>query len=120
MCVHDEDWLKVQLVIEEGPPDDGQGAPYEPSPPPSAPTRRYNALGILEDIPAEEPAVGVQSVVDVGPAESPNETPTTARRDPVIVGAGRAPAFDEEASRQDRRRAFGVETLRLDRVPALT
>jgi preprotein translocase subunit SecA len=82
-------FLKVQLVIEEG-PQDGQGsAGYEPEPAPAAPTRRYNALGVLEEIPAQA-RVATEEVVDVGPAESPGEQPAAAKRDPVIVGAGRA------------------------------
>ena len=84
-------FLKVQLVVEQGPPDDGRGLPEEPPPRP-APTRRYNALGVLEDIVPEEPAAsGVEEVLDVGPAETPApERAAAARRDPVIVGAGRA------------------------------
>ncbi|MDB4915449.1 MAG: Protein translocase subunit secA [Gemmatimonadetes bacterium] len=77
-------FLKVQLVIEEGPPpvDPASFAPQ----PPAAPTRRYNALGVLEDVPAE----GVAEVMDVGPSEQPAEREAVAKRDPLIVGAGRA------------------------------
>jgi preprotein translocase subunit SecA len=32
----------------------------------------------------------VNDLVDVGPAETPTERPVTARRDPLIVGGGRA------------------------------
>ncbi|CAN5795725.1 preprotein translocase subunit SecA [soil metagenome] len=77
-------FLKVQLVIEEGPPA------QRDEPTPAAPTRRYNAMGVLEDITASDAAVGTATVEDVGPAESPNEKQTVVRRDPVIVGAGRA------------------------------
>ncbi len=78
-------FLKVQLVIEEGPTDQGgNGA----EPPPAAPTRRYNAMGVLEDISSE--SSGSNVVEDIGPAETPNEKPAAVRRDPVIVGAGRA------------------------------
>jgi preprotein translocase subunit SecA len=85
-------FLKVQLVIEEGAPDRGEGEAYEPqsAPAAAAPTRRYNAMGVLEDIPAETPGTGVNELVDVGPAETPTERPVTARRDPLIVGGGRA------------------------------
>src|SRR5206468_12280525 len=45
-------FLKVQLVVEQAPPDDGAGGfpdlPTEPLRP--APTKRYNALGVLEDV----------------------------------------------------------------------
>ncbi|PYP78461.1 MAG: preprotein translocase subunit SecA [Gemmatimonadetes bacterium] len=90
-------FLKVQLVIEQGPPGDGQGGlPSEP-PPPAPPTRRYNALGVLEDVVPDEPApTGVEEVMDVGPAETPApERAAAARRDPVIVGAGRARSLSD-------------------------
>jgi preprotein translocase subunit SecA len=92
-------FLKVQLVIEEGPPGgDGQGgAPFapEPPPPPPAPTRRFNALGVLEEVPASSNGNGTSEVVDVGPAETPNEKPATAKRDPLIVGAGKARSMSD-------------------------
>jgi preprotein translocase subunit SecA len=104
-------FLKVQLVIEEGPDargagdggpfrgGDGDGSTFEPVPtPPAAPKRRYNALGVLEDIPADVAVAGTDEVVDVGPAETPAEKPAAARRDPVIVGAGRARSMREVAN----------------------
>src|SRR5262249_39711686 len=67
--------------------------PAPPPPPPQPkPTKRYNALGILEEIPVDEgkpAATNGDGVVDSGPAEAPSEKPVTARKDPVIVGAGR-------------------------------
>ena len=78
-------FLKVQLVFE---------APALPPPPePQRPTKRYNALGILEDIPAEEPSSdgdAPRGGVDVGPAPIPTSKPVAARKDPTIVGAGRS------------------------------
>jgi preprotein translocase subunit SecA len=92
-------FLKVQLVIEQGPPGDGQGDfPPEPvSVAPAVPTRRYNALGVLEDIVPEAPvATGVEEVLDVGPPETPApEQAVAARRDPVIVGGGRARSLSD-------------------------
>jgi preprotein translocase subunit SecA len=90
-----ERFLKVQLVFEEAPAP----VPVAP-PPPQRPTKRYNALGILEDIPPELPSGGngagePHGVVDVGPAETPaaapaaRQAPVAARKDPTIVGAGR-------------------------------
>ncbi|HEY2064335.1 MAG TPA: preprotein translocase subunit SecA [Gemmatimonadaceae bacterium] len=87
-------FLKVQLVIEEGPQNAAeQFTPASSGPP--APTRRYNALGVLEDVPTGNGAVGVEEVVDVGPAESPSEQVAAVRRDPVIVGAGRARSMSD-------------------------
>ena len=90
-------FLKVQLVIEEGPPGgDGQSGGQAPEPPPPpAPTRRSNALGVLEEVPAPAAATGTNEVVDVGPSESPSEKPAAAKRDPVIVGAGKARSMSD-------------------------
>jgi len=55
----------------------------EPPPMPEPPKRRFNALGMAEDIPE-----GEAEVMDVGPDEAPKATSAT-RRDPTIVGAGR-------------------------------
>jgi preprotein translocase subunit SecA len=85
-------FLKVQLVIEEERPPEPA---YSPEPPPMAPTRRYNALGVLEDVPAPGSGNGTSEVVDVGPAETPTEKPVAARKDPVIVGAGRARSMSD-------------------------
>ena len=84
-------FLKVQLVIEEG-------APPQPEPAPAAPvrTKRYNALGVLEEYMPEAAAVtGTAVVEDVGPAETPSEKEAVVRRDPLIVGAGRARSVSE-------------------------
>ena len=85
-----ERFLKVQLVFEPPPP---------PPPPPGRPDggkpkKRYNALGILEDIVEEASTngasqTGTDAVIDVGPDMPPKKEPV-ARKDPVIVGAGRA------------------------------
>jgi preprotein translocase subunit SecA len=80
-------FLKVQLVIEEGPP--AQSEPVAPAAP-QPPKRRYNALGVLEDVPTDGNGTGPQEVMDVGPAETPAEKQSATRRDPIIVGAGRA------------------------------
>jgi preprotein translocase subunit SecA len=72
-----EGFLKAQLRFEAPPPP--------PPPPPPQVTRRYNAMGILEDVPAE----GTNAAMDVGPAEQPSTKPIEARRDPTIVGAGK-------------------------------
>jgi len=89
-----ERFLKVQLVFEQ---------PAPPPPPPvlQKPTKRFNALGILEDIPVEEEAKPdgngtTDAAVDIGPAETPAPAAKAvqARKDPTIVGAGRARSLD--------------------------
>jgi preprotein translocase subunit SecA len=82
-------FLKVQLVVEEPAP-----APA-PVPAPAAPTRRFNALGVLEEVVEEPVAAGVNEVADVGPAETPAEERAAMKRDPVIVGAGRARSMND-------------------------
>ena len=72
-----EGFLKAQLRFEAPPPP--------PPPPPPQATKRYNAMGILEEIPAE----GANAVMDVGPAEQPATKAIEARRDPTVVGAGK-------------------------------
>ena len=62
-------------------------------PRPAAPTRRYNALGIPEDMPADGESNGAepgtpQGNVDIGPDEAPKQD-VVARKDVRIVGAGR-------------------------------
>jgi preprotein translocase subunit SecA len=91
-------FLKVQLIAEEPPPmpepllwtppsagGDGDGARR-------APTMRYNALGILEPVPEDDVAAGAEQgtnvALDVAPAEPPKRA-AAAKRDPVIVGAGK-------------------------------
>jgi preprotein translocase subunit SecA len=92
-------FLKVQLIVEQAPPEDGRGGPPSPIDRPS-PMRRYNALGVLEDVePEPEPEpTGVEEVLDVGPAETPAPERAAAKRDPVIVGAGRTRSLADAAS----------------------
>jgi preprotein translocase subunit SecA len=109
-----ERFLRAQLVFDApqpmdmsqfGPPSD----PFEQSRG-SRPAKRYNALGILEDIPLEELEAGINGngvgddehagsepaagdgepvgAVDIAPAEPPAKKPVT-RADPLVVGAGR-------------------------------
>jgi hypothetical protein len=77
-----ERFLKVQLILEP---------PAPPPPPIERPKKRYNALGILEDIPQDEvapPSGNGDGAVDIGPGEPPEQKPV-ARKDPTILGAGR-------------------------------
>ncbi len=83
-----ERFLRAQLTFED-PEEFTRAAP----PAQARPTKRYNALGVLEDVDGTENAGGDGAVpsdemMDVGPAESP--TPgVVARREPTVVGAGK-------------------------------
>jgi preprotein translocase subunit SecA len=91
-------FLKVQLVFDQPPPPlggegrwsggaPGDGAPSAGGPPAGAPPRkRYDAMGVLEEVPADG---GADQVLDVAPAEPPKKE-QQVRKDPVVVGAGRS------------------------------
>jgi preprotein translocase subunit SecA len=85
-----EGFLKAQLKFEVAPEQS-----YAPPPQPQKPTKRYNAMGILEDVPAE--SSGVSETLDIGPAETPASKPVAARQDPVVVGAGKARSLSGDA-----------------------
>jgi preprotein translocase subunit SecA len=83
-----ERFLKAQLIFEPPPPP--------PPPPPQKATKKYNAFGILEDIPVDDEGApsgnggnGNDAAVDIGPTETPTTKPVSARKDPIVVGAGR-------------------------------
>jgi preprotein translocase subunit SecA len=93
-----ERFLRAQIVIEQprGPSDtgdDSNGRRGPRVPTPTGPTRRYNALGILEDVPAgsdgDADASGEpEGNVDIGPDEAPKPQ-VVARKEARVVGAGR-------------------------------
>ncbi|HWJ24139.1 MAG TPA: preprotein translocase subunit SecA [Gemmatimonadaceae bacterium] len=110
-----ERFLRVQLVFEQptpqpdrgfAPPEfgavggDGRGPVGNGGRAQQRPAKRYNALGILEDVPADEaaettaatptPPTGTEEVMDVGPGEPPPTASTVARPEPTVVGAGRS------------------------------
>jgi len=94
-----ERFLRAQIVMEqprapEGTPPggDGQG---RGGPRGQAPARRYNALGILEDVPSDDGGSDVavapgepEGNVDIGPDEAPKRD-VVARKEVRVVGAGR-------------------------------
>jgi preprotein translocase subunit SecA len=66
----------------------------------SAPTRRYNALGVLEDIVPDEEVNGEgepEEVVDIGPAEPPTQK-KAVRAEPIVTGAGRVRSLNAAAN----------------------
>ena len=90
-----ERFLRAQISFEPPAqpdyPDEAQGAPGNG--PRGGPTRRFNAMGVLEDVMTDEDNAasngGGESVLDIGPSEQPGTRKTTARQEPVITGAGR-------------------------------
>ena len=79
-----ERFLRVQLM----PPAEAfnqQGVPRGPDGQ-ARPARRFNALGVAEDVP-EEPPQAAGGAVDIGPDEPPKQAPV-ARTDPVVGGRG--------------------------------
>ena len=117
-----ERFFRAQLVFQnpqdfggQQPNGDGTGGGTpRGSDGPRKPTKRYNALGILEDIPedevassngngtgapeptAPEPTAEVE-VMDIGPAEPPKKK-AAVRQDPLVVGAGRTRSINPTAA----------------------
>ena len=90
-----ERFLMAQLVFREPPPPpppSGNGPTPEGGP--RKPARRFNALGVLEDVPAGEAAAPEETVMDVAPDEPPKQR-QVAKADPVIVGAGRTRSLNQ-------------------------
>ncbi len=97
-----ERFLRAQIVFEPPPTQPAGGGSRtqgRPSPEPGGngagarPARQFNALGILEDVPAEPEAL------DIGPDEPPKEGVVT-RPEPTVVGAGRTRALSATAAAQ--------------------
>jgi preprotein translocase subunit SecA len=77
-----ERFLRVQVVFDgQDPRTPARGAPL----PRGETKKRYNALGVAEDVPAD--TTGEAATMDVGPDEQPHSS--SVRRDPTIIGAGR-------------------------------
>lgn len=94
-----ERFLRAQISFEPRPFEsygEGDGSGGRPA----APTRRFNALGILEDILPDEEVNGEgepEDVVDIGPAEPPTRK-TAARAEPIVTGAGRVRSLSAAAN----------------------
>lgn len=103
-----ERFFRAQLVFN---------APSPPPPPPGPPAgdgasrvpkRRYNALGVLEDVSDEAPVAASDNGGDTTenthkPAPAPATAAAAPRPDPTVVGAGRA----RKLSDFDKARASG-------------
>jgi preprotein translocase subunit SecA len=105
-----ERFLKAQLLFDPPQDGDGFGTRGGGSPPPRGDSdrvkKRYNALGILEDIPEESlqsangdghengNGTGTNEVMDIA-ADEPPKKDVVARRDPIVVGAGRTRSLNQ-------------------------
>src|SRR3954466_5467522 len=104
-----ERFLKAQLMFEPPPEADGLGLRLGGSSPRGDGGRvkkRYNALGIFEEIPEESlqssngdghengNGSGADEVMDIAPDEPPKKD-VVARRDPIVVGAGRTRSLNQ-------------------------
>jgi len=93
-----ERFARAQIVFEGQQGGDGTGGPAAPSRAEPRPTKRYNALGILEDIADDAPApAGTDEDMDIGPAETPTQEVATTRADPAVVGLGRQKSLTPQA-----------------------
>ena len=101
-------FLKVQLQFGPPPPigggdRDGDGRGRGGAARPAQKQRRYNALGVLEDVPDDEATAAEapeESVLDIGPDQPPKPT-IAARKDPVVIGAGRTRSLGQGAPPAD-------------------
>src|SRR5256714_13347841 len=87
-----ERFLRAQITFENPPlpqadlGGDGAGPNGRQPRRPQAPTKRYNALGVLEDVPPEE-AEGTEEALDIGPEEPP-QPGTAVRPEPTVHVGG--------------------------------
>ncbi|HEV2016941.1 MAG TPA: SEC-C metal-binding domain-containing protein, partial [Gemmatimonadaceae bacterium] len=95
-----ERFLRAQITFEQprplppmflsGDDDDspgGNGAPRRPKGP-ASPRKRFNALGVLEDVPSGE-GEGTDATLDIGPPEAP-ERGTSVRPEPTVHVGGKS------------------------------
>jgi preprotein translocase subunit SecA len=90
-----ERFARAQVVFEQQPDQTLYVAPPETV---QKPTKRYNALGILEDIMEESPVAGVNETMDVAPAEPPTQAVAATRPEPSVVGLGRTRSLSGAAA----------------------
>ena len=92
-----ERFLRAQVQFEAPPQYGGDSGGGQQR----GPIRRYNALGVLEEIMPEESVNGdgePEEVVDIGPSETPARKPVAARAEPIVTGAGRVRSLSAAAN----------------------
>jgi preprotein translocase subunit SecA len=93
-----ERFLRAQITFEQPRPlppmflsdDSDNGAPRRI---PAPPARRYNALGVLEDVPVDE-IEGTDATLDIAPAEAPKRG-TAVRPEPTVHVAGKSSSLSK-------------------------
>jgi preprotein translocase subunit SecA len=60
----------------------------------AAPARRYNALGVLEDVPIGEEAEGTDATLDIAPPEAPTRG-TAVRPEPTVHVGGKSSSLSK-------------------------
>ncbi|HEX6628980.1 MAG TPA: preprotein translocase subunit SecA [Gemmatimonadaceae bacterium] len=100
-----ERFLRAQITFEQQPPPppqiflsgpelDGDDASRAPAPRAVQPTRRYNALGVLEDVDAAENGEGTDATLDVAPAEAPKKG-AAVRPEPTVHVGGKSSSLSK-------------------------
>jgi preprotein translocase subunit SecA len=95
-----ERFLRAQITFEEPRPlppmflsDDGAGENGKPRRIPGAPSRRYNALGVLEDVPVGE-GDGTDATLDIAPPEAPKRG-AAVRPEPTVHVGGKSSSLSK-------------------------
>jgi len=99
-----ERFLRAQITFEQqapmpemflsGPEIDGGDGINAPAPRPAQPARRYNALGVLEDVEPTENGEGTDATLDVAPAEAPKKG-AAVRPEPTVHVGGKSSSLSK-------------------------
>jgi len=99
-----ERFLRAQITFEQSPPppppqirlDDGDGPGPNGRQPrrPAGPRKRYNALGVLEDVPPEDNGEGTDQTLDIGPEEPP-QPGAAVRPEPTVHVGGKSSSLSK-------------------------
>lgn len=96
-----ERFLRAQITFEPGPPPpqlpdvggDGAGPNGRQPRRPQGPTKRYNALGVLEDVPFDDEE-GTDETLDIGPEEPP-QPGASVRPEPTVHVGGKSSSLSK-------------------------